>query len=242
VVPGQLAFPFRDPAAASELHGFGLDPWSADGEVHGGIDVAAARSGSQPTRKDVAIVAPAPGRVEWVVEGTTGAGLFSILVLLRLNDLWFVTLTIEPQSAAPATVAAQRAAVRVTPGDRVAGGATIADLVVWNVAAGSYPHVHFGLLYKNPAETLEHVRDHVLEVAISDGTGLPPAQGPGSPLDPRDLGIETTFFCPYAFSGAAARAAYEALPAFAVDGGLCACPCAYGSKAGDCGRCGPASR
>jgi hypothetical protein len=174
-----------------------------------------------------------------VEEGTTGAGLYSILVLLRLNDYWFVVLTIEPQSASAATNAAQRAALHVKPGDCVAGGAPVADLVVWNVAAGSYPHVHFGLLYKHPAETLEHIREHILEIAVSDGTDLPPAQGPGSPLDPRDLRIATTFFCPYAFSTLAARAGYDALPALAVTGDRCACPCAYASSGGDCGRCSP---
>ena len=234
---GPLGLPFQQGVAASDLYCFGLDPWSADGEVHGGIDVVAAHSGEQPAMISVAVVAPAPGRVEWVVSGTTGDGHASILVVLRLNDLWFVLLTIEPQSASQATNNAQAAAVYVVPGQTVAAGEVIADLVVWHIAAGSYPHVHLGLLYKNPAQSLEDVRDHILEVAVSDGTGLPPRHGPGSPLDPRDLGLPTTFFCPYAFSTAAARASYDALTAHAANGDLCACPCAYRSVAGNCGDC-----
>jgi hypothetical protein len=99
--------------------------------------------------------------------------------------------------------------------------------------------VHLGLLYKDPSETLEHVRDHILEVAVSDGTALPPTSGPGSPGSPTDLGIPTTFFCPHAFSTPEARAVYAVLPAFAATGAVCACPCAYGSTAGGCGTCQP---
>jgi len=234
---GVLAFPYQQAAAASDLYCFALNPWSASGEIHGGIDVVAAHHGDQPTMITVAVVAPAPGRVEWVVPGASGAGLASILVLLRLNEFWFVAVNLEPQSASQATNDAQAAAVHVIPGQTVAAGEVIADLVVWHVAAGSYPHVDIRLLYKNPAETLEYVRDHALDVAVSDGTGLPPASGPGSPADPRDLGIPTTFFCPYAFSSVQARGIYGALPAHAVTGDLCACPCAYRSIAGNCGAC-----
>ncbi len=234
---GVLAFPFQPAAAASDLYCFALDPWSASGEIHGGIDVVAAHSGDQPTMITVAVIAPAPGRVEWVVPGASGAGLTSILVLLRLNDFWFVALNFEPQSASQATNDAQAAAVHVVPGQTVAAGETIADLVVWHVAAGSYPHVDLRLLYKNPAETLEYVRDHVLEVAVSDGTFLPPTAGPGSPAEGRDLGIPTTWFCPYAYSSALARSIYDTLPAHAANGDLCACPCAYRSITGNCGAC-----
>ena len=234
---GVLAFPYQQAAAASDLYCFALNPWSASGEIHGGIDVVAAHHGDQPTMITVAVVAPAAGRVEWVVPGASGAGLASILVLLRLNEFWFVAVNLEPQSASQATNDAQAAAVHVIPGQTVAAGEVIADLVVWHVAAGSYPHVDIRLLYKNPAETLEYVRDHALDVAVSDGTGLPPASGPGSPADPRDLGIPTTFFCPYAFSSVQARGIYGALPAHAVTGDLCACPCAYRSIAGNCGAC-----
>ena len=236
---GPRGFPFQQATAASDLYCFGLDPWAASGEIHGGIDVVAAHSGDQSRKLTAAVVAPAPGQVEWVVPGTTGDGHASILVLLRVNDFWFVVLTIEPQSASQATNDAQAAAVYVVPGQKVSAGEVIADLVVWHVAAESYPHVHFGLLYKDPAESLDHVRDHILEVAVSGGMNLPPRQGPGSPLDPRDLGIPTTFFCPYAFSSAEARKSYDALTAHAANGDLCVCPCAYRSTAGNCGECSP---
>ncbi len=234
---GGLGFPYQQPTAASDLYCFALNPWSASGEIHGGIDLVAAHLGDQPTMITAAVVAPAAGRVEWVVPGASGAGLASILVLLRLNELWFVALGLEPQSASQATNDAQSAAVHVVPGQAVAAGEAIADLVVWHVAADRYPHVDLRLLYKNPGQTLEDVRDHVLEVAVSDGTGLPPTTGPGSPADPRDLGIPTTWFCPYAYSSAQARAIYDALPAHAANGDPCACPCAYHSTGGDCGTC-----
>ena len=50
-----------------------------------------------------------------------------IPVLLRLNDLWFVALTIEPQSASQATNNAQAAAVYVVPGQTVAAGTSRPD-------------------------------------------------------------------------------------------------------------------
>jgi murein DD-endopeptidase MepM/ murein hydrolase activator NlpD len=235
--PSGLGFPYRDAGAASALYCFALNPWAANGEIHNGIDVVAAHDGSQSTMTTVAVVTPAGGRVEWVVTSTSGAGLASVLVVLRINDFWFATLTIEPQSASTATNDEQMNRIHVAPGQTVRAGDLLAELVVWNIAAGSYPHVHIGLLYKSPSETLEAVRDRILGVAISTGSGQPPTSGPGSPWDPADLGIPTTFFCPYEYSSPEAKADYDRLPKFAANGDPCRCPCAYGSAGGDCGAC-----
>lgn len=235
----RLRFPYQNPADASALYAFGLDPWAANGEVHTGIDVVAAHRGSQPTLRKATVVAPAAGRVEWVVGGTTGAGLASVLVVIAMNPYWLVTLTLEPQSESAATNAEQLASLKVAPGQTVAAGQAVADLVVWNVVADHYPHVHLSLFYRTPGQSLEDLAAHILEVAISDGAHLPPLSGLGSPWSPTDLGIPSTAFCPYAYSTPGARAAYDALPVSAANGGSCSCPCAYGSSGGDCGACSP---
>jgi hypothetical protein len=234
----RLGFPYQVPSAAIALYDFGLDPWAANGEIHTGIDIEAAHRGSQPTMMKATIVAPAAGRVEWVLPGTSGAGLYSVLIVVRMNAYWLTTLTIEPQSASPATNAEQAACIHVVPGQTVHVGETIAELVVWNVADGSYPHVHLSLFYKTPSQTLDELAEHILEVGISDGTALPPLAGPGSPWNPTDLGIPSTAFCPYEYSTPQARAIYDILPAYAANGDSCSCPCAYGSAGGDCGACG----
>jgi photosystem II stability/assembly factor-like uncharacterized protein len=232
-----LLLPYRYPDEAAQLYCFDLFPWAANGEAHGGIDIVALHEGVQPEMTKRAIVAPADCRVEWVLSDSSGAGLTSLMVVLRLNKYWFAIYNFEPQSASPATVAEQQASILVSEGEMLHAGDKVGDLVVWNVASGSYPHVHFALLYKNPADTLEHVAEHYLEVRVSDGTDLAPAFGPGSPWQPRDLSIPTTFFCPYEYSSLAARDQYRRLPSTAANGNSCACPCAYRSAAGDCGAC-----
>lgn len=236
-VGAPLLFPYQDPTRASALYAFGLNPWASNGEIHGGIDIVAVHRGGQPVMAKYAIVAPATGRVERIVTGTTGAGLASAVVLISMNRYWYVALVFEPQSATAATNAEQLASIAVTEGQAVAAGQVIGHLVVWNVVADHYPHVHLGLLYKNPAQSVDDVFADSLSVVVSNGTGLPPTAGAGSPSVGGDLGIPTTFFCPWHYSTAEAKAVYGALPVYDTSARTCSCPCAYGSQSGDCGSC-----
>lgn len=237
--PG-IEFPYGNHDQVDYFYCFGLQPWDTAGnnEIHGGIDILPHYDPNAGIQK-FALVAVADGRIARIVQSTTGAGCPSLTVLLELNPYWFAIYTIEPQTLDPAEFALQVKAVKVKEGKKVKRGKKLADLVVATVKPGSYPHLHFGFIYKHPADSWEYVYENYLEIARSDGTALPPLAGPGSPWEPADLGIPTTLFCPYEYSNSAARLVYDSRPKRAANGDWCSGVCAYGSADGNCGCAAP---
>ena len=120
---------------------------------------------------------------------------------------------------------------RATPSDNSSPGAS----------RPRAPHVHYALLYKSPGSTLDAAT--LFYAARSDGSDLAgvwpwswyPGAWPWRSRPGGNLGIDSTFFCPYAFSSPAAKAAMDTVPALALEDWPCACPCAYESSGGDCG-------
>lgn len=249
-----LAFPYQDETLLSnESHCYGLTNWNPplNTETHSGIDLAARYTdiAADETRL-VPIVAPAAATGFHVYEMTSGMGATSILILLQMNDYWYIPITFEPQSMDAATNALQRSNLSVdltglncsagcyfsTP---VAKGAVIGNLIVRNVMPGAYPHIHYSLLYKSPSQTLEDVFADNISIARNQGTNLPPTSGPGSPVTPMELsGTPTTFYCPYEYSSSAARIIMDNMVKLSQTG-TCSCVCAYNSVNGDCGVCTP---
>ena len=233
--PG-MDFPYQDPSQVDRFYCFGLFPWDVAGlEIHGGTDIVPYYDPAATDIQEVPLIAVADGRVARIIESTSGAGAPAITVVQELNPYWFATYTIEPQTLDPAQFALQLKAVKVKEGKQVKRGKKLADLIVATVMPGSYPHLHFGFFYKNPAESLDYLQEHFLEVLRSDGTNLPPLSGPGSPWEPADLGIPTTLYCPYVYFNAAARSVVDSRPTLAANGDLCTSLCAYGSTDGGCG-------
>lgn len=231
--PG-FTFPYRYPNQVNRFYCFGLQPWdAANNEIHGGTDIIPNYLPKVRFQQKVPLVAVADGRIDRIGQGETGDGCSSIVVLLGLNRFWYAIYVIEPQTLVDAEFERQLNAVMVTEGQRVKRGQTIANLLVGTVKPGSYPHLHFGFIYKNPADTWESM--DFLNVARSDGTNLPPVSGPGSPWQPTDLGLPTTMYCPYVYANADARAVFDALPKLDTSGNTCTNLCAYGSINGKCG-------
>lgn len=247
-----LAFPFEDATLiGDESHCYGLTDWNAEKtETHSGIDLAARyKDLVVDEARHVRIVAPAAGIGLHVYEILSGMGADSILVLIQMNDYWFLPMNFEPQSTDAVTNTLQRASMAVdlsgmncTGGCyfpmQIAKGQWIGDLIVRNVMSNAYPHIHYSLLYKSPDQTLEDVFANNLEIARNQGTGMPPTSGPGSPVSPTELaGTPTTFYCPYEYSSAAAKTIMDNTVMLSVGGDVCSCACAYNSVAGDCGVC-----
>ncbi|MEW6516253.1 MAG: M23 family metallopeptidase [candidate division FCPU426 bacterium] len=233
--PG-MTFPYQNPVQVDRFYCFGLFPWDTAGvETHGGTDIVPRYLPAFRRVQKVPLVAVANGRVARIVQSTTGAGCPSITVILQLNQFWFAIYTIEPQTLIPAEFERQVKAVRVKEGSRLRRGQKLADLLVATVKPGSYPHLHFGFIYKNPADSWEYIQTHYLEIARSDGTNLPPTSGPGSPWQPTDLGLPTTLYCPYVYFNSAARLVVDSRPKIAANGDECSSLCAYGSTGGNCG-------
>jgi hypothetical protein len=154
-----------------------------------------------------------------------------------MNKYWYIVCNFEPQTTSAAIFEEERRSVVVEEKQKVRRGELIGDLVLGSVSPGSYPHLHFGFFYKHPDDTLDHIYENYLKIRRSDGTDLAPFTGPGSPWKPRDLDMETTFYCPYEYSTPEAKKLYDSLPRIAANGDGCDCICAYGSTAGDCGTC-----
>lgn len=247
-----LTFPFEDETLIGEgSHCYGLTNWNAplNTEIHSGIDLA-ARYGDLAVdeARHVRIVAPAAGTGLYVYEMPSGKGADSILVLIQMNDFWYLPLTFEPQSMDAATSALQRESMAVDLSGldcstgcyfsrQIAKGEWIGDLIVRNVMEDAYPHIHYSLLYKSPAQTLEDAFANNLEIARNQGTGMPPTSGPGSPVSPMELaGTPTTFYCPYEYSSAAAKTIMDTMVMRSLNG-ICSCACAYNSVDGNCGVC-----
>lgn len=236
--PG-LALPYAPAGVLTEVHCYGLHPWSEAGERHAGIDLKPPYLdlvGTPDVRK-VEVVAPAAGVIDWIVRGESGADAEAWVVVIEINSYWYAVLVIEPQSDDAAIVAEQDASIDVQEAQRVRKGERIGDLVVGKVLESRYPHVHLSLLYKNPEDSIESLFRDPDPIVRSDGTALPPTIGPGSPWDPRNLGIPSTFFCPYVYSIPEAQQSMDGVPRLSVDGDLCSCVCAYDSQNGDCGVC-----
>lgn len=234
-----LDFPVRDVGGLEKFYCFGLQPWDTAGnnEIHGGIDLVAKYSPSSPLIGTIHIVAPAAGRVERIVESVSGAGVATLVVVLKMNEYWYIVLNFEPQTTDPAIFEEQRRSIVIMETQRVERGELIGKLVLGSVKPGSYPHLHYGFFYKHPDDTLDNIYRKYLLLRRSDGTDLAPTTGPGSPWEPENLGRETTFYCPYEYSTARAKTAYDSLPRIAANGDTCRCICAYSSIDGDCGTC-----
>ena len=234
-----LALLYSDPNVLTEIHCYGLHPWSLAGERHGGIDLKppyADLVGTLDWRK-VEVVAPASGVVDWIVEGESGASALSWVVILKMNNFWYAILVFEPQSLNNDIIAEQISSLEVQEGDQVYKGERIGDLVVGRVMEDRYPHIHFGLLYKNPDDSIKDLIVNADSILRSDGTAFPPITGVESPWDPIDLEIPSTFYCPYVYSMPEAQQAMDGVPKYNVNGELCNCVCAYNSLDGDCGVC-----
>jgi len=234
-----LDFPVQNVADLEKFYCFGLQPWDTVGnnEIHGGIDLVSPENTDPGVIGRVPIVAPAAARVERIIEGESGAEVTTLVVVLKMNDYWYIVCNFEPQTTDADIFQEQRNSIFVTEGQNVARGQVIGELVINSVKPGSYPHLHFGFFYKKPADTLDYISANYLFLRFSNGMDMAPFTGPGSPWQPADLGIETTFYCPYEYSTSAAKAAYDSLPRMAADGSECNCICAYGSIDGDCGTC-----
>jgi len=206
-------------------------------EIHGGIDLVATYNPISTFIGKVPIISPADARVERIIESVSGAGVQTLVVVLKMNKYWYIVCNFEPQTTNPAIFEEQRRSVVVEEKKKVKRGELIGDLVLGSVSAGSYPHLHFGFFYKHPNDTLDDIYENYLKIRRSDGTDLAPFTGPGSPWKPRDLDMETTFYCPYEYSTPAAKKLYDSLPRIAANGDICNCICAYGSNGGDCGAC-----
>lgn len=229
----ELVFPFADPSVVVEVHNFALHPWSDSGETHSGIDLVPTYrdlAGTNDTRT-VAIVAPAGGTIAMFDEGSSGAGLQSFVVVIQVDTYWHLLLVFEPQSEDAGTNAAQQASFEVAAGDTVSTGQKIADLVISKVASERYPHLHFGVFYKDPNEPWDDV---YATLRVSDGATASP------PIANENLGTLTTFYCPYDYFLAAGQAVVDALPRLDLAGNECSCACSYGSFEGNCGVCLPA--
>jgi len=234
-----LDFPVQNVTDLNRFYCFGLQPWDTAGnnEIHGGIDLVSPENADPGVISRVPIVAPAAARVERIIESVSGAEVATLVVVLKMNDYWYIVLNFEPQTTSASIFQQQRDSIFVTEGQNVARGQVIGELVINSVKPGSYPHLHFGFFYKNPEDTLEDIYANYLSIRRSNGMDLAPLTGPGSPWQPTDLDIETTFYCPYEYSSTAAKTSYDRLPRMAADGSECNCICAYGSTNGDCGNC-----
>jgi hypothetical protein len=233
--PG-LRFPYDDPYDVFEVRCFGLHPWSDEGERHGGIDIIPHHQNVRGNRMEkYHIVAPEDAVVDRIVKGTTGASARSLTVVLQYNPYWYGLLTFEPQSLEEAVFMEQVRSIRVRVGDSVRRGDLIGYLVVCKFIPEIWPHLHYGLLYKQPEHTLDYIYANYLEIARSDGSDLPPTTGPGSPWEAKNLGIPSTVFCPYEYSSPRARAYFDSYPKRSARGDYCPCVCAYNSRDGGCG-------
>jgi len=253
-IPTDLAFPYQDETQlGDESHCYGLTNWNfpLNTETHSGIDLAARYDDlAANVPRIVPIVAPAAGTGYYVYEMTSGMGAASILVLLQMNNYWFIALTFEPQSEDATTNSLQRTSFTFDLSGmdcssticyfpmQVSKGDWIGDLIVRNVMTGAYPHIHYSLLYKSPSQTLEDAFANNLLIARNQGTNLPPTSGAGSPVTPIELvGTPTTFYCPYEYSSSAAKAIMDGMIKLSISGSACSCVCAYNSDEGDCGVC-----
>ncbi|KUG22127.1 hypothetical protein ASZ90_008097 [hydrocarbon metagenome] len=252
-IPTDLAFPYQDETQlGDESHCYGLTNWNPpdNTETHSGIDLAARYSDlAMDEARNVPIVAPAAATGFHIYDMTSGMGGASILLLLQMNDYWYIAINFEPQSTDAVTNALQRSnsLVDLSGTDCSAGcyfntpvskGDWIGDLIVRNVMTGAYPHIHYSLLYKSPSQTLEDAFANNLLIARNQGTNLPPTSGAGSPVTPIELvGTPTTFYCPYEYSSSAAKAIMDGMIKLSISGSACSCVCAYNSDEGDCGVC-----
>ena len=153
---GRLALPLADPTVLGEIHCFGIKPWGPPlagdtrPEVHGGMDLCVSDRvfpwPSHPagfTGPRYRIIAPTDGTVVRI-ESNAGKGLGStgsarVAVVLRLNEFWFVVLSLETQSRDEGIGAAQEAAIWVRVGDGVSTGDPIGQLLTGSLEAARPP-------------------------------------------------------------------------------------------------------
>lgn len=239
VVQSGLRLVFADLTVLAEIRCYGLFPWSAEGEIHGGIDLSPTYAdliGTSDTRR-VEVIAPASGTIEEFVEHTSGAGATMWSYALAMNDYWYLILAFEPQTLDADVLAEQENSFIAQKGQAVVSGDLLGYLVLGSIMADRYPHIHFGMLYKNPQDTLADIVANIETITRNEGESLPPTTGAGSPWEPQDLGIASQFFCPYVYSNTEAKAAMDGVPRYSATSGTCSCVCAYNSQDGDCGDC-----
>ena len=130
-----LSLIYSNPNVLTEIHCFGLHPWSDTGERHGGIDLKPPYKDLFGTTivREVEVVAPAAGVVDWIAKGTTGAGAESWVVIIKMNAYWYAVLVFEPQSLDAGILLEQENSIDVIEGQQVNRGQRIGDLVVGNV-------------------------------------------------------------------------------------------------------------
>ena len=226
----ELTFPFADPGVVTEIHNFALHPWSDDGETHSGMDIVPLYldlAGTDGMRR-VSIVAPADATVVDYVEDTSGAGLTSYVYILEINTYWHLFMNFEPQSEDAGTNAEQKASFDVAVGQTVSRGDKIGDLVVSKVHPEHYPHLHFGVFYKDPTETWDDVFGNL---RVHDGSQASPQI-----LD-ANLSQLSVFYCPYNYLRMEGKVVVDGLPKLDMLGNPCSCACSYGSTEGSCGSC-----
>ena len=229
--PVELTFPIEDTSVVTEIHNFALYPWNTNGETHGGIDIVPLYldlAGTSTMRK-VSVIAPADGEVVYYDTALSGAGLKSYFLILQLDTYWHLILNFEPQSADVATNTEQDNSIAVSVGQSVKRGDKIADLVISNVEADRYPHLHFSVFYKDPADTWADLL--AANFLVADGSIASPMI-----LD-TDLSTPTTFYCPYDYFLGEGKTVLDRAPKLDMMGNTCSCACSYGSTNGDCGVC-----
>lgn len=234
--PPGLLLPYVNLSELVEVRCYGVDPWDeVTGEVHGGIDLIPQHTDLGPgeTRK-AGLVAPVSGTIHDVRELAKTGKAVALMLTLKVNDYWFVSMVLEPQNLDPSIADQQRRSIAVQAGQRVRRGDHLGDLVVTDV---HYPHVHFMIYYKAPDQTYEDLLANYISLARNQGENLPPVSGPGSPWTPADLRIPSTLFCPYVYSEPSSRSRLDQVLKQSRDGTVCKCVCAYGSKNADCGAC-----
>jgi hypothetical protein len=226
-----LSFPFQNPDDIDYFKCFGLSGWDGENTTHGGIDCVPYFEEENPLLDTHSIIAPVDSTVAAIYHVTTGAGKACHVVVLQINDYWFVTLNFEPQSNDKVVNnSLQEQHIYAQVGTSVKRGDLIGELVVKDADPDHYPHIHFGLLYKDPHDTLDDIAVNQNTLARSDGVYIPAMTGP--------LRLPSTYFCPYEYSTETARTVFERKDKKNVDGELCNSVCAYGSKGGDCGTAG----
>ena len=240
---GRLGLPLADPTALWEIHCFDVYPWGCNPllgcESHSGIDLRVSNEGSR--RYDV--VAPAAGQIVAVLrEGGIGSTESPrVVFVLKLNDYWFVILSLETQSLDAGIEDELWGTIEVREFDFVGKGERLGQLVTGSFEGDRLPHVHFALLYKSPDDALDTFT--AFTALRGDGRDLAgvwpwrwyPGAWPWRTLPGRSLGTPSKFFCPYHFSSPAAKTAMDAVESEALYGWSCACPCAYNSRGGNCG-------
>lgn len=217
-----LAFPFRQQRVIRDIRSYGIRPWGFE-PVHNGIDLIVDNTGASLQVGDkVPILSSVDGKVGGVVDH---GGNGSILVGIEVNAGLYVTVTFEPQTADPSLRALQAASIDVVVGQSVRQGQKIGDLVVGEGEGGSpfgsgNPHIDTRLVLFDPATVDPH--DPFADLITRD-------------ISHNDVNNLPTFLCPFDYSAAQAKKAYEEVLATFNPATQCTCACRFPYNAAECG-------